>query len=419
MAEKHRKHTLGFYRRFFQGFGPGINLMRMPAAKTHSIFSAVCLFLLFFLNRTLAAEKSWRQISDLSVSEIASHFQSPPPEYGLSLWWGWNGDITKEVITRDLDAFYSCGIRMVTIEAGYQMSSPYLSDGWFKTIKLAVEQARCRGMRVWLVDEGKYPSGFAGGKFSDERPDLRMQGLVVAERIEPAAGETLTRALSPDIVSAIAVNLTDNTNQILDVHTGRLEWKVPKGQWRILLVEHQFRTSNTRSVNNPPEVKDTRDSLCDYLNPKATKQFLAFTHEQYKKYVGDEFGKTILGFRGDEPDYAYTPWTPAIADEFKRRKGYDVRPYLASFFAPHLTDEIRRVRADYWDVWSDLFSENFFRVQADWCAKHNLDYMVHLNHEDNMPELVRSEGDFFQMYALCADTRHRHHLESDMAGQYR
>jgi hypothetical protein len=79
--------------------------MRMPAAKTHSIFSAVCLFLLFFLNRTLAAEKSWRQISDLSVSEIASHFQSPPPEYGLSLWWGWNGDITEEVITRDLDTF--------------------------------------------------------------------------------------------------------------------------------------------------------------------------------------------------------------------------------------------------------------------------------------------------------------------------
>ncbi|MCJ7728728.1 MAG: hypothetical protein MUO27_02435, partial [Sedimentisphaerales bacterium] len=216
------------------------------------------LSLFLFLNITLiqsgiAAEGPWQKISMPSVVEVALAFPTPPVEYGMTFYWGWEGNVTEEVIARDMDAFSARGVRVVTIEPGYGMSSPYLSPGWFKTIKFAVEQARRRGMRVWLVDEGKYPSGFAGGKFSAERPDLRMQGLVVAERIEPATDETLARALSPDIVSAIAVNLTDNTNQILDVHTGRLEWKVPKGQWRILLVEHQFRTSNTRSVNNPPE----------------------------------------------------------------------------------------------------------------------------------------------------------------------
>jgi hypothetical protein len=150
------------------------------------------------------------------------------------------------------------------------------------------------------------------------------------------------------------------------------------------------------AVNNPSRGKDDKNSLCDYLNPAATRQFLEFTHEQYAKYVGAEFGKTILGFRGDEPDFAYTPWTPALPEKFELRKGYDVRPYLASFFAPQLTEEVRRVKADYWDVWSDLFSENFFRVQADWCAAHNLEYLVHLNHEDQMIGLVRSEGDFFK-----------------------
>jgi hypothetical protein len=312
------------------------------------------------------------------------------------LWWGWNGAVTEEVIIRDLDTFRSKGIRMVTLEAGYGMKEPYLSAGWFELVKIAIEQARRRGMKVWLVDEGKYPSGFAGGKFSTERPDLRMQGLVVAEKMELMEGQTLSRKLSADTVGVIAINTADETARILETDKGQLEWTAPVGKWRVLLVEHQFRTSPTRAVNNPPDVKDSRNSLCDYLNPEATRQFLEFTHEQYKKYVGDEFGKTILGFRGDEPDYSYMPWTPAIVDEFRQRKGYDVSPYLALFFAPRLTDEVRRVKADYWDVWSNLFSENFFRVQADWCAKNNLDYMVHLNHEDDMPDLVRSEGDFFR-----------------------
>ena len=50
---------------------------------------------------------------------------------------------------------------------------------------MAVEMAKSKGMHVYIVDEGKYPSGFAGGKFSQERSDLRMQGMN-AQRI--AAG---------------------------------------------------------------------------------------------------------------------------------------------------------------------------------------------------------------------------------------
>jgi hypothetical protein len=99
---------------------------------------------------------------------------------------------------------------------------------------------------------------------------------------------------------------------------------------------------------------------------------------------------------GDEPDFAYTPWTPGITEIFRKKKGYDVTPYLASFFAPLLTDEIKRVKADYWAVWSDLFRDNFFKVQADWCRENNIEYIVHLNHEDQLPGLVRSSGDFFK-----------------------
>lgn len=339
-----------------------------------------------------------KDIDSIGINELAENFKSPPVEYSLTFYWGWDGEITEEVIARDLDAFKERGVHIVSLESGYDMGSPYLSEGWFKLVKRAVEMARERDMRVWIIDEGKYPSGFAGGKFTTDAPELRMKALVIAEQIALESGGTISRQLSDDILSAVAINQLDSTNQILDIQLGNLTWTAPEGQWEITLIKHDFRSSPTRAANNPTRGKDASNSLCDYLDPAATLKFIEFTHEEHKKYIGEEFGKTVLGFRGDEPDYSIRgiPWTTAIFEKFKEIKGYDVQPWVASFFSPLLTDEQARVKADYWDVWSDMFAENFFKVQADWCAEHNLDYLVHLNREDKMMGLVTHEGDFFK-----------------------
>jgi len=344
----------------------------------------------------LNAQHPWQKISNPGTKEIEVNFKTPPPEYGMILWWGWDGPMTDTVIKRDLDRIKAMGFRGVMIEAGYGMTAKYLSPEWFEMVRKAVEEAKIRNMIVWIEDEGKYPSGFAGGKFSNERPDLKMQGLVITERIDPAAGEKISKTLPYFAVSAVAYNNDDKTCKIIDISSGNLTWEVPSGSWRIFIAGHRFRSSVTRSANNPTRGKDTTASLMDYLNPLATRQFLDWTHEQYKKSFGNEFGKTFMGLMGDEPDFAYTPWTPKILEEFKARKGYDIKPYLASFFVPQLTEEAKRMKADYWDIWSDLFRDNFFTVQAEWCRENNIEYIVHLNHEDQLPGLVKSSGDYFK-----------------------
>jgi len=356
----------------------------------------VQILILLFTAIACKAQQPWQQFSDLTTKEISAKFESPPPEYGMILWWGFDGPVTDTVIKRDLDRIKAMGFRGVMLEAGYGMTAKYLSPEWFALVKVAVREAKIRGMRVWIEDEGKYPSGFAGGKFSEERPDLKMQGVVVTERTDAKGGEIISRKLPYYTLSAAAFNNLDKTTRIIDISNGELNWQVPDGEWRIFLAGHRFRSSVTRSVNNPTRGKDTTASLFDYLNPLATRQFLDWTHEQYKKYIGDEFGKTFMGIMGDEPDFAYTPWTPKILEEFNRRKGYDVKPYLASFFVPQMDEEAKRAKADYWDVWSDLFRDNFFKVQSDWCRENNIEYIVHLNHEDQVPGLVRSSGDFFK-----------------------
>jgi hypothetical protein len=365
------------------------------AINKAGIHSLLLIFIVTAGSKTMA-QQPWQNISDPGIKEIKILFKTPPPEYGIILWWGWDGPMSDTVIRRDLDRIKAMGFRGVMIEAGYGMTAKYLSPEWFAMVKIAVDEAKKKDMRVWIEDEGKYPSGFAGGKFSRERPDLKMQGLVVTEKMDAKAGDTIIKSLPYYVVSAAAYNEADKTSRILDVTDGKLKWQVPDGNWKIFLAGHRFRSSQTRSVNNPTRGKDTTAFLMDYLNPLATRQFINWTHEQYKLYFGSEFGKTFMGFMGDEPDFAYTPWTSEILTEFKAKKGYDVKPWLASFFVPQLNEEAKRVKADYWDIWSDLFRDNFFTVQAKWCADNNVEYIVHLNHEDQLPGLVKSSGDFFK-----------------------
>ena len=104
----------------------------------------------------------------------------------------------------------------------------------------------------------------------------------------------------------------------------------------------------------------------------------------------------MLGFMGDEPSFPGVPYTARIYDEFERRKGYDIRPHLAQLFVSPPTEESRRMRADYWDVWTDLYRDNFFGLQAEWCAREKLEFLMHLCGEEDMRTLLALNGDFFK-----------------------
>lgn len=329
-------------------------------------------------------------------AQLKEHFLTPPANCINHVIWGWNGNMNRKAICNDLDSIKKKGFRAVIIEAGYNMPYKYLSDGWFKAVRTGVIEAKKRGLKVWIIDEGKYPSGFAGGKFSEERPDLRMQALVVCNKISVKRGEYIDKDVPYGVLSAVAISRSGKPDRTVVVKNGKIKFNAGLDDWDILLVKNDFRTSATRCVNNPTGGKDTSNSLCDYLNPKAVRQFIQWTHEKYKKYLGKELGTTVLGFRGDEPDFAHLPWTPSIIETFKNVKGYDPTPYLASFFTKTPTIEEQRVKADYWDIWSNLFATNFFGQQADWCKANGVEHITHLNHDDEMPKCVVSEGDFFR-----------------------
>jgi hypothetical protein len=350
------------------------------------------------------ATHPWQHLQDPTAAEVQHTWRTPPAEYGPEPYYGLNGPVTLASVEHDLDTMKTLGFRAVTVQYGYGSGLAYLSPEYLSFFRQFVLQAKQRGMRVWIVDDAGYPSGFAGGKFTTEHPELRMQALVASSRTPLSAGGSFDQVVPPNTVAVTAIRSDgQQTVQIpFDHGAAQAHWTAPaEGSWTVYVVEHAFRTSPTRSDTNPKRVKDGSQSLEDYLDPAATAQFLTFTHEAYKRVVGDEFGKTILGFRGDEPDYSISgvPWTPAFFARFEQIKGYDIRPFAAAFLQSKeavLTGEQQRARADYYDVFSQLFRDGFFKPQGEWCAANGLEYQVHLNHEEQEIALAHSEGDFFR-----------------------
>ena len=380
--------------------------------------------------QSTVAKNPWQKVQMPTVAELKQAWKTTPSEYGPQPYMGLDGPVTIESLSRNLDTMKSLGFRAVTVQAGGGMTTTYLTPEYFVFFKKFAEEAKKRDMKVWIVDEIGYPSGFAGGMFTKSKTELRMQGLDISQRIPVKAGATLSQAVAANAVAALAVSASGERVPVA-ITGNKITWTAPAGSdYTVEVIGHEFRTAPTRSDANPTRAKDTSNSIEDYMNPDATAAYIKVTHQGYYDAMPELFGSTILGFRGDEPDYSIggLPWTDKFFDTFQQVKGYDIRPYLGALLMPtggggrgrggaaaaavgqptagaapaarpapspvNLSSAEVRARGDYYDVFSQMFRDGFFKPLGLWAAAHGVEYQVHLNHEEAEMQLVRSEGDF-------------------------
>src|SRR4051794_13363144 len=196
----------------------------------------------------------WQKIQMPTAAEVAAAWVTPPPEYGPEPYFGLNGPVDQSVVSRDLDQLKSLGFHAITVQAGYNTPFQYLSPEYFAFFKMLVAEVKKRNMRMWIVDDAGYPSGFAGGKFTTEKPHLRMQALVAAQRIPAKGGDVVKQAVAPATVAVTAVN-GDGSTVAVPFANGLIDWTALPGTWQVVVVEHQFKTSPTRSDTNKNRVK--------------------------------------------------------------------------------------------------------------------------------------------------------------------
>ncbi len=86
-------------------------------------------------------------------------FRDPPKEFSVMPFWFWNDNLSEAELIRQIDDFERHGVYGFVIHPriGLPENTGWMSDKMISCMKLAVAEAKRRGMPVVLYDDGCIP----------------------------------------------------------------------------------------------------------------------------------------------------------------------------------------------------------------------------------------------------------------------
>ena len=111
------------------------------------------------------------------------------------------------------------------------------------------------------------------------------------------------------------------------------------------------------------------------MNPKSGPEYVRAFFQPFEDRCPGEGGKGLNFFFSDELEFRLRGnlWTERFAEEFRRRKGYDVVPELAALFVD-AGPRAPKVRLDYQEVLVALSEDGYFRPVFEWHRERGMLY---------------------------------------------
>ena len=171
---------------------------------------------------------------------------------------------------------------------------------------------------------------------------------------------------SPSFVPADSVIvLTDKIDK-----DGNLQWKVPKGKWNILRIGY-----TTSGQKNAPSTRAGEGLESDKLNPIGIEKHFPQVLGRFLKMFPESQPQTWIGTHTDSWEYNNQNWTQILQEEFKKRRKYDLMPFLAALAGGYQigNKEItERFLPDIRTTLSELITENYFLRFREIAGKEGL-----------------------------------------------
>jgi hypothetical protein len=106
-------------------------------------------------------------------------FKKPPNEYRGTPLWSWNNELNLDQLLRQIDDLETMGLGGFHMHVRVGLDTEYLSAEFMDLVQKCVERAKQKGMLAWLYDEDRWPSGFAGGRVTDNEDRFRSRHLLM------------------------------------------------------------------------------------------------------------------------------------------------------------------------------------------------------------------------------------------------
>ena len=316
--------------------------------------------------------------------------------YLLPFYWQ-HGNHTGK-IPEQIARIRQSGCRALCVEA--RPHPEFCEAGWWRDMDIILDECRKRDMRVWILDDKHFPTGYANGAIEKKYPHLRAWNFFERhiDVMGPAAGNSLLLRPSTEeeqLICAVAYRrVPDLEEQKLTgepvvltglVHGGTLTWDIPDGCWRVFFV---YRTR-----------WGIHDNYIDLINPESCAVQLEAVYEPHYAHYAKYFGNVIAGFFSDEPQfgnvlngrsivdlgpYHYAigheglglPYSEKLLEMMSAELGGDATQYLGELW--YESEHAPLTRHAYMNALTRLYRDSFSRPVGDWCRAHGVEYIGHV-----------------------------------------
>lgn len=266
------------------------------------------------------------------IEQLKNAFEGDLNEYRSIPFWSWNNELDEAALVAQIDEMKKVGMGGFIIHARTGLTTEYLGEKWFSCVEACLKRARELSMNAWIYDENGWPSGFVGGKLLEtEKFRARFLEYAVTTYFDETAFCVYKKTASGYRRTACA----------------------EKGVEEYYCVYLRVSPSNT-----------------DILNPEVVEAFINETHEQYYQRFKESFGRELMGFFTDEPQYYRwaTPYPVKVFEKFKEKYNEDVRDGLIYLFMHDEAGYAFRTR--YFTTLNEMYVNTFYKRLYDWCDEH-------------------------------------------------
>lgn len=318
----------------------------------------------------------------ISVTQLRSFFRQPPDDTRIMMRWWWFGPaVDKRDLEREMRLMKEGGIGGFEVQPVYPLALddpehrlrnlPFLSDEFIDSLRFVSDKAKELGLRMDLTLGSGWPYGGPQVPISEAAGSLR----VVREKAEaysksvplPAlvSGENLLTAF---LDSSPSSKSQQEFQELTDMHDGFLF--LPSGPAQPS--EVLFLIASRTGMQVKRAAVGAEGFVVDHYDKAAV--------DHYLQHVGD---RLMQAFPANHPYAIFcdslevynSDWTGDFLPEFQKRRGYNLRPQLASLVMD-VGKKTEQIRHDWGQTLTELFNERFASQIHEWAKRNHTKFRM-------------------------------------------
>jgi hypothetical protein len=265
------------------------------------------------------------------------------------------------------------------LEESKQIEFPPVTARWFRlTVKSAwTVRAIYDTARAWLKEDAVHIADvelLSPGEQPYARQDIRLLFLKMGRNKVNRYPWSLLEGEwgASDLKARVDVQ----PGQVLEVTTdmdatGRLTWKAPPGNWTVMRIGYGL----TAGQNTAAGLKEA--ACLDVLSKETTKHYYDYYCKPMLAALGVNRSQ-LQAWKEDSFETDCANWTPEFREAFKRRRGYELLPFLPVLQGRVVgsMEQSERFLWDYRRTLADLTAENHYAELARLCRQDGVPLMA-------------------------------------------